>query len=140
VRRKACLDVPEALPVSDLRKSHHLKLRRASKRPHRTVAVITHDNPVERAPWQKIHELREYRLAGVHDQALPHRMVEESRIRDQIHPSNDRAKSVTYQWIMVCLAPHQIRAERLAGKKHHWRRSIACHSRTPWFQTKLGTS
>jgi hypothetical protein len=58
---------------------------------------------VERAPWQKIHELREYRLAGIHDQALPRRMVEESRIRDQIHPSNDRAKSVTYQWSMVSL-------------------------------------
>jgi hypothetical protein len=42
-----------------LRKSHHLKLRHASQRLHRTVAVIARDDPVECAPWQKIHELRE---------------------------------------------------------------------------------
>jgi hypothetical protein len=48
-------------------------------------------------PWQKIHELREYRLAAVHGWALPRRMVEEGWRRDQIHPRNDRLKSPIYQ-------------------------------------------
>jgi hypothetical protein len=57
--------------VGKLRKRHHLVLHGAGQCPHGAIAFISRDDPVERAPWQEIHELREYRLAGVHGRALP---------------------------------------------------------------------
>src|SRR5260370_36406819 len=38
---------------------------------HRVIAVITRDDPRERAPGQAIHQLREQRLSGVHGRVLP---------------------------------------------------------------------
>jgi hypothetical protein len=45
--------------IGDLRKSHYLILCGAGQRPHCAVAIVARDNPVERAPWQEVHELRE---------------------------------------------------------------------------------
>src|SRR5271166_5050608 len=39
--------------------------------PHPAVAAIARDNPRERGPGQKLHQLREQRLAGVHRRVLP---------------------------------------------------------------------
>ena len=59
LRRETCLDVAQALSVGDLGKRHHLILCGARQRPHGAVAIIARDNPIKRAPRQKIHQLRE---------------------------------------------------------------------------------
>jgi hypothetical protein len=59
--------------IGQLGERHDLILRGAGQLAHGAVAAVARDNPVEAAPRQKIHELREKRPAGVHDQALPAR-------------------------------------------------------------------
>ncbi len=58
LRRQTGLDVAQALPIGYLGESHHLVLCDARQRSHGAVAFIACDNPVERTPWQEIHELR----------------------------------------------------------------------------------
>ena len=45
---------------------------------HRVIAVMTRDDPRERAQGRAIHRLREQRLSGVHGRALPGKRVRES--------------------------------------------------------------
>jgi len=61
--------------VGKLRKRHHLVLHGAGQCPHGAIAFISRDDPVERAPWQEIHQLRENRLAGVHGGQAPLQIV-----------------------------------------------------------------
>jgi hypothetical protein len=42
----------------------------AGQRPHPLIAAVPRDNPGERAPRQKIHQLGEKRLATVHQRLL----------------------------------------------------------------------
>ena len=43
---------------------------RTRQSPHPPIPAIPRDNPCERAPWQKVHELGEKRLATVHRHLL----------------------------------------------------------------------
>jgi len=69
--REARLNVPQTLAIGQLCERHDLILRSTGQLSHRAVAVVARDNPVKRARRQKIHELCEQRLAGVHGQVLP---------------------------------------------------------------------
>jgi hypothetical protein len=69
--RQARFDVAQALSVCQLGERHGPVLLGAWKRLHRMVAMVTRDNPRERAPGQAIHQLREQRLSGVHGRASP---------------------------------------------------------------------
>ena len=64
--REAGLDVAQALAVGKLGEGHRPVLLAARERSHPTVAVVTLDDPGKRRPWQKIHELGEQGLAGIH--------------------------------------------------------------------------
>jgi hypothetical protein len=63
---QARLDIPQTLPVGQLRERHGPVLLGARKCPHSMVAIVPGDNLRECRPRHKIHELREQRLAGVH--------------------------------------------------------------------------
>jgi len=66
LRREAGLDVAQALAIGELGERHRPVLLGAGQRADPAVTVVAHDQPRERAPRQKVHELREQRLAGVH--------------------------------------------------------------------------
>ena len=59
------LDIAQTLAIGQLREGHGPKLLGAGAA-SRTVAAVSRDDPFEGAPRQKIHELREQRLADVH--------------------------------------------------------------------------
>ena len=70
LRRQTGFDVAQALAVGQLREGHRSVLLGTGQRPHPAVAAIAPDNPRKGAPRQKIHDLREQRLADVHRRIL----------------------------------------------------------------------
>lgn len=60
------LDVAQALAVGQLCERHRSILLGAGERADAMVAAIAQDQTLERAPWQKVHQLGEQRLACVH--------------------------------------------------------------------------
>ena len=64
--RKADLYIAQALAIGQLGEGHGPVLLGAGERSHPTVAVVALDDPGEGRPRQKIHELGEQGLAGVH--------------------------------------------------------------------------
>ena len=63
---------------------------------HRVVAMVTRDNPRERAPGQAIHQLREQRLSGVHGRASPEK-ARGNRHQLQIDTTKNRWKTLIGQ-------------------------------------------
>src|SRR5271169_895441 len=99
---EAGLNVPQALSIGQLGERHDPILCRAGQRPHRPVASIARDDPVERAPRQEIHQLREQRLARVHGRVPPeHRQGEPPRV--QVDTTENRPKTVSCQGLAVSL-------------------------------------
>jgi len=70
LRRQADFDIAQALSVSQLRERHRSVLLGTAQRSHPSVAAVARNNPRECAPWQKIHELGEQRLADIHERLL----------------------------------------------------------------------
>jgi len=68
--RQAGLDVAQALPIGQLGEGHGPIMLGARQRPHPLITPVPRDNPGERAPRQKIHQLGEKRLATVHRRLL----------------------------------------------------------------------
>jgi hypothetical protein len=66
VRRQASFDIAQTLAISQLREGHHSKLLGTGKRLHVALATMSLDDTGETRPRQKIHQLGEQRLAGVH--------------------------------------------------------------------------
>jgi len=66
LRRQACFDIAQTLPVGQLGKSHHAKLFGTGQRAYATVAAVALNVTSEGRPGQKVHELGEQGLAGVH--------------------------------------------------------------------------
>jgi len=64
--RQTHLDVAQALAVGQLGEGHDPELFRARQRANTLVAIVTGDVPSKGCPWQKIQELGEQCLAGVH--------------------------------------------------------------------------
>jgi hypothetical protein len=50
--------------VSQLGERHRPIMLAARQRPHPLITPVSRDNPGERIPWQKIHQLGEKRLAS----------------------------------------------------------------------------
>ena len=70
LNRQARLDIPQTLPVGQLGKRHGPVLLAAVQRTHPIVATIPRNDPAESLPRQKLHQLSEKRLAGVHRSPL----------------------------------------------------------------------
>jgi hypothetical protein len=68
--RQARFDIAQALALGQLCERHNPVLLSTGRGLNRVIAVITGNDPCERAPGQTIHQLREQRLSGVHWQAL----------------------------------------------------------------------
>jgi hypothetical protein len=66
LRRQAGLDVSQALAIAQLGKRQDAKVFGARERADTVIATIARDDARECRPGQKIHQLREQGLAGVH--------------------------------------------------------------------------
>ena len=66
LRGQAHLNVAKAFPVGQLRKRHGAILLGASELPHVPVAAIACDVSRKSCPGQKVHQLGEQGLAGMH--------------------------------------------------------------------------
>jgi len=64
--QQAGFDIPQALSVGQLREGHGSELLGAGQRPHPLVATVARHDPMKGLPRQKVHDLGEQRLAGVH--------------------------------------------------------------------------
>jgi hypothetical protein len=94
--RQACFDIAQALAVCQLGEGHGTVLFGAWKRLHRMIAMVTRDDPRERAPGQAIHQLREQRLSGVHGRASPEK-GRGNRHQLQIDTTKNRQKTLMGQ-------------------------------------------
>ena len=65
--RQTNFDIAQALAVGQLCKGHYTELFGAGKRFGVAVAAMSIDKSGESRPRQKIHQLGEQRLAGVHE-------------------------------------------------------------------------
>ena len=68
--RQARFDIAQTFPIGQLRERHGAILLGTVQRSHPEVAAVPRNDPPERAPRQKIHQLGEQRLAGVHGRLL----------------------------------------------------------------------
>jgi hypothetical protein len=59
-------DVAKALAVGQLSEGHCPVLLGAGQDPHPIIPALASNNTVKSCPWEKIHDLSEKRLAGVH--------------------------------------------------------------------------
>src|SRR6185295_4214091 len=66
LRTQAGLDVAQALAIRQLGERHAQELIEAAEAAHVEVALMLVDQPSERVPWRKLHDLREHQLATVH--------------------------------------------------------------------------
>ena len=69
-RPEARLDVAETLPVGQLGEGHSEELVGAGERMHTMRPAVPRDAPLERAPRDHVHELREDRATGGHGPVL----------------------------------------------------------------------
>ena len=69
---KTCLDIPEALAVSELSERHTKELIAAFERLDLEVATIATDAPIEGVHRQMTDDLIENQLARVHNSWPPH--------------------------------------------------------------------
>ena len=66
LRPQACLDVAQALAISQLGEGHAKELIQAGKGFDLVIAVIFLDAATEIGQWQMIHELSKNRSTGIH--------------------------------------------------------------------------
>ena len=66
LRRQAGFDIAQTLAVGQLREGHRAELLGTYERLHVAIATMSFDDAGERGPRQKIHQLGEQCLAGVH--------------------------------------------------------------------------
>jgi hypothetical protein len=71
LRREARFDIAQTLSVSELRKGHAAKLLGATQGARPMIAAIASDDAMKSFPRQKVHHLREQRLAKVHSPLRP---------------------------------------------------------------------
>src|SRR5690606_24027974 len=63
---KTCFDIPQTLPVRQLRKGHAQKLIETREGPDVEIPAVLADEATKRVPWGELHDLREHELASVH--------------------------------------------------------------------------
>jgi hypothetical protein len=66
---QAALNIPKALPVSQLRKGHAKKLIEAFERTNAEISLIPLDTATELPLRQKVHDLSEYGASLIHGQS-----------------------------------------------------------------------
>lgn len=71
LRRQTHFDIAQTLPVGQLRESQAAELLGTGERTNSMVAAVPPDDAVESLPRQKLHDLREQRLADVHASLRP---------------------------------------------------------------------
>src|SRR5690606_33908996 len=64
--RQAAFYVSQTLSIRKLRERHHAELLGAGKGAYPAIAAIPLNDSIEGAPRQKVHDLREQRLAYIH--------------------------------------------------------------------------
>jgi len=65
-RPKAGFDIPQALAIGQLRKSHHPEMLGAPEGLDLVVALIVIDKGLKPPPWKLLHQLRKNRCSGIH--------------------------------------------------------------------------
>ena len=66
LRQQTHLDIAQTFPISQLCKDQGAKLFRARERAHPSIALVPLEAALKCCPRQKIHQLGEQSLAGVH--------------------------------------------------------------------------
>jgi len=87
--------------VGQLGERHGPIMLGAGQRPHPLIAAVPRDNPRERAPRQKIHQLSEKRLATVH-----------RRLLGNLPKSADRVQIDTTLTRPNCIQNHPVKGRR----------------------------
>jgi hypothetical protein len=88
----------QALPIGQLGEGHGPVMLGARQRAHPLIAAVPRDNPGERAPRQKIHQLGEKRLATVRQRLLGNlpKSARSSSNRHHAKSTKPRSKSRRY--------------------------------------------
>ena len=99
------LDVAQRLAVGQLSKGHRQELIHAGELLDLVIATVSGHASSKSAQWQKCHELRENKLAVVHEgplraDAKDHKSWNRSSNRDQTKIVKNQGKSLTYEALM----------------------------------------
>ena len=99
------LDVAQRLAVGQLSKGHGQELVHAGELLDLVIATVSGHASTKSAQWQKRHELRENKLAVVHEgplraDAKDHKSWNRSSNRDQTKIVKNQGKSLTYEDLM----------------------------------------
>ena len=99
------LDVAQRLAVGQLSKGHRQELIHAGELLDLVIATVSGHASTKSAQWQKRHELRENKLAVVHEgplraDAKDHKSWNRSSNRDQTKIVKNQGKSLTYEDLM----------------------------------------
>jgi hypothetical protein len=99
------LDVAQRLAVGQLSKGHRQELIHAGELLELVIATVSGHASSKSAQWQKCHELRENKLAVVHEgplraDAKDHKSWNRSSNRDQTKIVKNQGKSLTYEALM----------------------------------------
>lgn len=99
------LDVAQRLAVGQLSKGHGQGLIHAGEVVDLVIATVSSHASTKSAQWQKRHELKENKLAVVHESPLrtdakDHKSWNRSSNRDQTEIPKNQGKSLTYEAIM----------------------------------------
>ena len=99
------LDVAQRLAVGQLSKGHRQELIHAGELLDLVIATVSGHASTKSAQWQKRHELRENKLAVVHEgplraDAKDHKSWNRSSNRDQTKIVKNQDKSLTYDVLM----------------------------------------
>ena len=99
------LDVAQRLAVGQLSKGHGQELVHAGEILNLVIAAVSGHASTKSAQWQKRHELRENKLAVVHEgplraDAKDHKSWNRSSNRDQTKIVKNQGKSLTYEDLM----------------------------------------
>jgi hypothetical protein len=98
-------DVAQRLPVSQLSKGHGQELVHAGEILDLVIATVSGYTSAKSAQWQEGHELRENKLALVHESPLranakDHKSWNRSSNRDQTQMPENHFESLTYKALM----------------------------------------
>ena len=98
-------DIAQRLAVGQLSKGHGQELIHAGEVVDLVIALVSGHASAKSAQWQKCHELRENKLALVHESPLradakDHKSWSRSSNRDQTKIVKNQGKSLTYEALM----------------------------------------